>query len=134
MARGKLSDAETMVSEWYGDDPRRSLPQRSFYADWDDKERRVVADRKEDVTLLISDVRAWGNRHGWVWTISSECSRNIDQGHSNTEYTQYVKHLSAGVSHFHKNVGAMADGYLKGVADVNSRLRGILKPGAAGFD
>ena len=52
------------MSEWYGDDPRRSLPQRSFYADWDEKERRIVADGKEDVTLLISDARAWEKKYG----------------------------------------------------------------------
>jgi hypothetical protein len=53
------------------------------------------------------------------------------------EYTQYVKHLrkdlGIDVSRFHKNAGAMADGYLKGVADANSRLRGILKLGTPGF-
>jgi len=52
------------MSEWYGDDPRRSLPQRPFYADWDEKERRAVADRREDVILLISDARAWEKKHG----------------------------------------------------------------------
>jgi len=52
------------MSEWYGDDPRRSLPQIPSYADWDEKERRVVADRKEDVTLLISDARAWEKKYG----------------------------------------------------------------------
>lgn len=65
--------------------------------------------------------------------------QNVDPGHSRTEYAQYVKHLrkdfGIDVSHFHKNVSAMADGYLKGVADGNSRLRAILnlKLGASGF-
>ena len=62
--KGKPGDAERWMSEWYGDDPRRSLPQWPFYADWDEKERRVVADRMEDVTLLISDARAWEKKHG----------------------------------------------------------------------
>ena len=63
----------------------------------------------------------------------------LTPGRSRTEYTQYVKHLrkdlGIDVSHFHKNVSAMADGYLKGVADANSRLRAILnlKLGASGF-
>jgi len=122
--RGKrrLGDAEKWLSDWYGDDPRRSLPRRPFYADWDEKDRRVVADRREDVTLLISDARAWEKKHGRV------------------EYAQYVRHLrkdlGIDVSHFHKNVGAMADGYLKSVSDADSRLRAILnlKLGAAGFD
>lgn len=54
-------------------------------------------------------------------------------------YTQYVRHLrndlSIDVSRFHKNVGAMADGYLKGVSDADSQLRVILnlKLGALGF-
>ena len=52
------------MSEWYGDDPRRSLPQRPFYSEWDEKERGVVAERKEDVTLLMSDARAWARKHG----------------------------------------------------------------------
>jgi len=63
--------------------------------------------------------------------------RNVDPNHSRTEYTQYVKHLKKDlgidISHFHKNVGAMADGYLKGVTDVNFRLRGILKLGTPEF-
>jgi hypothetical protein len=55
------------------------------------------------------------------------------------EYAQYVRHLrndlGIDVSHFHKNVGAMADGYMKGVSDADSRLREILnlKLGASGF-
>jgi hypothetical protein len=63
--------------------------------------------------------------------------RNVDPAYSRMEYTQYVKHLrkdlGIDVSRFHKNAGAMADGYLKGVADANSRLRGILKLGTPGF-
>ena len=46
------------------------------------------------------------------------------------EYTQYVKHirkdLGIDVSYFRKNVGAMADGYLNGVADAHSRLCTVL--------
>lgn len=64
LAKGRLSDAEKRLSDWYSDDPRRSLPQRPFYADWDEKERRVVADRREDVTLLIFDARAWEKKYG----------------------------------------------------------------------
>lgn len=64
MTKGKLGDAEKRMSEWYGDDPHRSLPQRPFYVDWDEKERGIVADRKEDVTLLTSDARAWEKKHG----------------------------------------------------------------------
>jgi hypothetical protein len=53
-----------MLLDWYGDDPHRSLPQSPFYADWDEKEKRVVVERREDVTLLISDARAWRKKHG----------------------------------------------------------------------
>jgi hypothetical protein len=55
------------------------------------------------------------------------------------EYAQYVKHvredLAFDVFHCHENVGVMVDGYLGGVTDVDSRLRGILnlKLGALGF-
>jgi len=119
LARGKLDEAEKRTSEWYGNDPHQSLPQISFYTDWDEKEKRIVVDRKEDVVLLISDAQAWEKRHGRM------------------EYAQYVKHLrkdlGIDVSHFHKNVGAMADGYLKGVVDLNSRLRGILELGTPEF-
>ena len=65
--------------------------------------------------------------------------RSTDPGHSHTEYAQYVKHLrkdlGIDVSRFRKNVGAMADGYLKGVAEAHSGLCTILnlKPGASGF-
>jgi len=56
--------------------------------------------------------------------------QNVDPSHSRTEHTQYIKHLrkdlGIDVSHFHKNVSAMANGYLKGVADANSRLHEIL--------
>ncbi|KAF9650963.1 hypothetical protein BDM02DRAFT_3111266 [Thelephora ganbajun] len=121
LARGKLGDAEKRLPDWYGDDPRQSLPHRPFYANWDEEERRVVADRKEDVTLLISDARAWEKKHG------------------HTEHMQYVKHLrrdlGVDVSHFHTNVGAMTNGYLKGVMDIDSQLHAILnlKLGASGF-
>lgn len=64
VSKGRLSDAEKLLSDWYGDDPRRSLPNIPFYAGWDEKDRMVVADRKEDVTLLISDARAWKKKHG----------------------------------------------------------------------
>ena len=64
LAKGELADAKKRMSEWYGDDPRRFLPQRPFYAGWDEKERIIVADRKEDVTLLISDARDWEEKHG----------------------------------------------------------------------
>lgn len=64
LANGMLGEAEKRLSDWYGEDPRRSLPQRPFYADWDEKDRRVVADRREDVTLLISDARGWEKKHG----------------------------------------------------------------------
>ena len=53
-----------MLLDWYGDDPGRSLPQRAFYANWDEKDMRIVADRREDVELLISDARAWQKKHG----------------------------------------------------------------------
>ena len=72
-----------------------------------------------------------------VWYSSNP--RNVDTGHSRVEYAEYIRHLrkdlGIDVSHFHKNVGTMADGYLKGVADVDSRLRAILnsKLGAPGF-
>jgi hypothetical protein len=65
--------------------------------------------------------------------------RNVDPGRSRMEYAQYVKHLrkdlGIDVSYFRKNVGAMADGYLEGVADAHSRLRTILnlKHGVSGF-
>jgi hypothetical protein len=124
------------MSEWYGDDPQRALPQRPFYADWDEKEREVVADRKEDVALLISDARAWEKDHGYVWLICPH-ARSVNASCSRMEYTQYVKHLrkdvGIDVSHFNKNVGVMVDGYLNAVADANSWLRGILKLGASGF-
>lgn len=70
------------------------------------------------------------------------CSPNpqkFDPSHSRVEYTQYVKHLrkdfDIDVSHFHKNIDAMADGYLKGVSDAVSRLRAVFnfKLGASGF-
>lgn len=63
----------------------------------------------------------------------------IDPSRSRLEYAQYARHLrkdlGIDVSHFHKNVGAMADGYLKGISDADSRLRAILnlKLGAPGF-
>lgn len=76
LAKGRLSDAENRLSDWYGDDPRRSLPQTPFYADWDEKDRRLVADRREDVTLLISDARAWKKKHGYVQLVFPEPSES----------------------------------------------------------
>ena len=65
--------------------------------------------------------------------------RNVYPSHSRVEYTQYAKHLKKDlgidVSYFRENVGAISDGYLKGVADAHSGLRTILnlKHGASGF-
>ena len=65
--------------------------------------------------------------------------QNVDPSHSRMDPTQYVEHLrkdlGIDVSRFHKNVSAMADGYLKGIADANSQLRAILnlKLGVSGF-
>ena len=67
------------MSEWYDDDPRRSLPRMPFYVDWGEEERKVVADRKEDVTLLISDARAWERKHGYVPLVGTECSGTLTQ-------------------------------------------------------
>ena len=66
--------------------------------------------------------------------------QNVDPpGHSRMEYAQYVTHLKkyfdVDISHFHKHVGPMTDGYLKVVADAHSQLRAILnlEHGTSGF-